>query len=82
MVSQIFCCFELQIQQNVSILKPRMEDFVLALLRIRWSDQDKPVVTAYRDFLVNLVTAQIYFTKPVVKMLVRKVSRLQLDCLK
>ena len=59
-----------QIQQNISILKPRMEYFVLALLRISWADQDQPVVDAYRDFLVNLVTAQGYYTKPVVKMLI------------
>jgi len=59
-----------QIQQNIAILKPRMEYFVLALLRIGWADQEKPVVVAYRDFLVNLVTAQGYYTKPVVKMLV------------
>jgi len=59
-----------QIQQNVAILKPRMEKFVVELLRIGWVDQDSTVVAAFREFLVNLVTAQIYFTKPVVKMLV------------
>jgi len=59
-----------QIQQNISVLKPRMEYFVLALLRIGWADQDETVVAAYRDFLANLVTAQGYYTKPVIKMLV------------
>ena len=58
-----------KIQQNIAILKPRMEWFVLALLRIGWADQEKAVVAAYRDFLVNLVTGQGYFTKPVIKML-------------
>jgi len=59
-----------QIQLNVAVLKPRMEYFVLALLRIGWADQEQAVVAAYTDFLVNLVTAQTYFTRPVVKMLV------------
>ena len=59
-----------QIQLNVAILKPKMENFVLALLRIGWADQDKDVVSAYQEFIVNLVTAQGYYIKPVMKMLV------------
>ena len=50
------------------MLKPKMENFVLSLLRIGWADQDRSVVAAYREFLVNLVTAQGYYTKPVVKV--------------
>ena len=45
-----------------------MENFVLSLLRIGWADQERNVVLAYREFLVNLVTAQGYYTKPVVKV--------------
>ena len=50
------------------MLKPKMENFVLALLNIGWADQDVEVVSAYREFLVNLVTAQGYYTKPVFKV--------------
>ena len=50
------------------MLKPKMENFVLALLRIGWADQETNVVIAYREFLVNLVTAQGYYTKPVMKV--------------
>ena len=60
-----------QIQKNVSMLKPKMENFVLSLLRIGWADQDQSVVVAYREFLVNLVTAQGYYTKPVVKVSIK-----------
>ena len=50
------------------MLKPKMENFVLALLRIGWADQDCSVVVAYKEFLVNLITAQGYYTKPVLKV--------------
>jgi len=63
-----------QIQRNVAMLKPKLENFVLSMLRIGWADQDANVVSAYREFLVNLVTAQLYYTKPVVKMLVSNLS--------
>lgn len=59
-----------KIQENLAVLKPKMEFFVLALLNIGWTDQDEDTVTAYNNFLANLVTAQTYYTKPVVKMLV------------
>ena len=58
-----------QIQTNVALLKPKMENFVLALLRIGWADQDIGVVNAYREFLINLITAQGYYTKPVMKVI-------------
>jgi len=47
-----------------------MENFVIALLKIAWANQDPPVVAAYRNFLANLVSAQGYYVKPVVRMLV------------
>ena len=46
-----------------------LESFVLAILSIPWADQERPVVTAYKHFLTNLISAQSYYTKPVVKML-------------
>ena len=47
-----------------------MENFVITLLKIAWPNQDPPVVAAYRNFLANLVTAQGYYVKPVVRMLI------------
>ena len=64
-----------QIQTNVALLKPKMENFVLALLRIGWADQDIGVVNAYREFLINLITAQGYYTKPVMKVIQKVPSR-------
>ena len=64
-----------QIQTNVALLKPKMENFVLALLRIGWADQDIGVVNAYREFLINLITAQGYYTKPVMKVIQKMPSR-------
>ena len=63
-----------QIQKNVSVLKPKMENFVMSILRIAWADQVENVSIAYKDFLVNLVTAHGYYTKPVMKMLVSNLS--------
>jgi hypothetical protein len=58
-----------KIQENLSLLKPALEPFVLAILGIPWVDQEQPVVIAYKHFLTNLISAQSYYTKPVVKML-------------
>lgn len=58
-----------KIQENLNLLKPSLESFVLAILSIPWADQERPVVTAYKHFLTNLISAQSYYTKPVVKML-------------
>ena len=58
-----------QIQENLYLLKPSLETFVVAILGIPWADQERPVIAAYKHFLTNLVSAQSYYTKPVVKML-------------
>ena len=58
------------LQENISTLKPKMENFVIALLKIAWANQDPPVVAAYRNFLANLVSAQGYYVKPVIRMLI------------
>ncbi len=58
-----------KVQENLSVLKPSLESFVMAILKIAWADQDRAVVVAYRNFLVNLISAQTYYTKPVIKML-------------
>ena len=59
-----------RIQENLNHLKPSLETFVLAILaQISWADQEKPVISAFKHFLINLISAQSYYTKPVVKML-------------
>ena len=58
-----------RIQENLNLLEPSLETFVLAVLSISWADQERPVITAYKHFLTNLISAQSYYTKPVVKML-------------
>ena len=63
-----------KIQKNVPILKPKMEHFVLSLLRIGWADQSEEVGLVYKEFLENLVTAQSYYTKPAMKMLLGNLS--------
>ena len=63
-----------KIQENLSHLKPSLETFVLAILNIPWSEQEKPVISAYKHFLVNLISAQSYYTKPVIKMLLHKMQ--------
>ena len=63
-----------KIQENLSHLKPSLENFVLAILGIPWAEQEKPVIAAYKHFLVNLISAQSYYTKPVIKMLLVKMQ--------
>ena len=59
-----------QIQKNLTLLKPALETFVIAILNISWADQERPVVSAYKHFLVNLISAQSYYSKPVIRMLI------------
>ena len=56
-----------QVQMNLTMLKPSLETFVLAILSISWADQERPVVTAYKNFLENLISSQSYYTKPVIR---------------
>ena len=63
-----------KIQKNVPVLKPKMEPFVLSLLKIGWADQSEEVGLVYKEFLEDLVTAQSYYTKPVMKMLLANLS--------
>ena len=61
-----------QCNSCLTLLKPSLESFVLAILQIEWADQERPVCTAYKHFIANLISAQSYYTKPVVKMLTLK----------
>lgn len=57
--------------ENLVLLKPKLEPFVLATLDIAWADKDKPIVSAFTHYLTNLLTAQTYYTKPIMMMLLR-----------
>ena len=49
--------------ENLALLKPKLEPFVLATLDIHWADKEKPIVTAFTHYLTNLLTAQTFYTK-------------------
>ena len=57
--------------ENLALLKPKLEPFVLATLDIHWADKEKPIVTAFTHYLTNLLTAQTFYTKPIMMMLLR-----------
>jgi len=63
-----------ELQANITVLgthkSEQMEGLVMELLKLRWADQDNAVVSAYKSFLVNLVSANIKYTKIAVKTLI------------
>ena len=59
------------LHENIALMKPKLEHFVLAILRIPWACQESGAVGAFKMFLVNLITAHSYYTKPVAQMLLR-----------
>ncbi len=62
------------LQENISLLTPDLERFVIETLKVHWATQDRPVAAAFSGFLANLVTAHSFYVRPVAFMLV---SRLQ-----
>jgi len=63
-----------ELQANITVLgrhkSEQMEGLVMELLKLRWADQEKSVVAAYKSFLVNLVSANTRYTKAAVKTLI------------
>jgi len=63
-----------ELQANITVLgrhkSEQMEGLVMELLKLRWADQEKSVVEAYKSFLVNLVSANTRYTKVAVKTLI------------
>ncbi|XP_059085794.1 RNA polymerase I-specific transcription initiation factor RRN3-like [Tigriopus californicus] len=59
------------LQENIVHLKPKLEHFVLSTLHIPWIGQEKAVVSAFKHFLANLVSAHSFYTKPITQMLLR-----------
>ena len=59
------------LQDNISALKPKMEQFVLAVLSIHWTGENPVVVSSYKHFLANLISAHGFYIKPVMLLLVQ-----------
>jgi len=63
-----------ELQANITVLgshkSEQMEGLVMELLKLRWADQGKQVVEAYKSFLVNLVSANTRYTRAAVKSLI------------
>jgi hypothetical protein len=57
--------------ENMTLLKPKLEPFVLATLDISWAGRSQVCVAAFTQYLTNLLTAQGFYTKPIMMMLVR-----------
>ena len=58
------------LQENISLLTPDLERFVVETLRIGWASQERPAVATFQGYLANLVTAHSFYVKPVAFMLV------------
>jgi len=63
-----------ELQANITVLgshqSEQMEGLVMELLKLQWADQSKAVVTAYKSFLVNLVSANTRYTRAAIKALI------------
>ena len=63
-------------QKNVGVLgrHVRLEEFVLEVLKLKWANQGEAVATAYIEFLVYLISANVKFVKPAVRILVENLK--------
>jgi hypothetical protein len=59
-----------QVNDSISLLSPKVEAFVDALLHISWTARQQPILDEYLTFLQTLVSAHTFYCKPVVRMLV------------
>uniref|UniRef100_A0A0N8E1Q1 RNA polymerase I-specific transcription initiation factor RRN3 n=1 Tax=Daphnia magna TaxID=35525 RepID=A0A0N8E1Q1_9CRUS len=63
-----------QVNNAISLLVPKVEQFVYALLNISWTSRPPAVLDEYLSFVQTLVSAHTYYCKPVVKMLVSNLT--------
>lgn len=59
-----------QVNRTISLLVPKVEVFVDALLGISWVNRPPAIVDEYLSFVQTLVSAHTYYCKPVIRMLV------------
>lgn len=63
-----------QVNSCISLLVPKVERFVDALLSVPWVNRPAEIVKNYQNFLHNLLSAHTYYCKTVVKVLVQNFS--------
>lgn len=59
-----------QVNKSISLLVPKVDLFVDALLGISWANRPPAIVDEYLSFVQTLVSAHTYYCKPVIRMLV------------
>jgi len=61
-------------QANITVLGRHKSDvidgLVMELLKLKWADQGKGVVNAYKSFIMNLVSANTRYTRAAIKSLI------------
>jgi len=63
-----------ELQANITVLSrhksEQIEGLVMEVLKLKWANQGKEVAKAYTSFVVNLVSANSRYTRPVVQSLI------------
>jgi RNA polymerase I-specific transcription initiation factor RRN3 len=55
----------------VALLTPELEHFVSGVLIVNFASEDPAVAASFRNFLCNLITAHVFYIKPIVQRLVK-----------
>lgn len=63
-----------QVNKSISILVPKVEQFVDALLSVSWIDRPDPIIEEYLNFVQTLISAHSYYCKSAIFMLVSNLS--------
>lgn len=63
-----------QVNKSISVLIPKVEQFVDALLGVSWMDRPDPVIEEYLSFVQTLISAHSYYCKSAIWMLVSNLS--------
>ena len=63
-----------QVNKSISVLVPKVEQFVDALLFVSWIDRPQAVVEEYLNFVQTLVSAHSYYCRSAIWMLVSNLS--------
>lgn len=59
-----------QLSKSISILVPKVEEYVDALLGVSWMGRQEEVMQEYFSFLLSLVSAHPYYCSQVARTLV------------
>ncbi|XP_077980326.1 RNA polymerase I-specific transcription initiation factor RRN3-like isoform X2 [Glandiceps talaboti] len=69
--SATLACWLRELRGCTSKLTRELEHLVAVLLKLEWTTRDASVVAEYQDFLTSLVSAQTFYLKAVIRMLVK-----------